>query len=230
MGLGALGAVAIRKRRVAKKRMPHLDLWQRLLTEQRGTVGAAMLASRIQARYDILHAARPYFAHPALRMHLEAILPGLALYQVLREEGADEPTAVGIVEPLFAAAYSSVPLAKTMLLLKYLPRPFAWFRAVARWYLDHRYPPDGWTIERLADNDQCLAFNIYRCFYLDVLTAYGARALTPLYCGIDDLLYRKLPPSITWTRTSTLGRGGDRCDFCWRQAPPTPESPRAKAG
>jgi hypothetical protein len=230
LGLAAAGAVAIQKRRAARPRMPHLDLWQRLLATQRGTVGAAMIAARVQAHYDALHADRPHFAQPALRMHLEAILPGLALYQALREDGAAEAEALRIVEPLFAAAYGSVPVAKGIILLHYLPKPFVWLRAVARWYLEHRYPPEGWTIERVADNDECLAFNVYRCFYLDVLTAYGAKALTPLYCGIDELLYRRLPPSITWERTSTLGRGAEHCDFCWRRVAPALEPPRAKAG
>lgn len=30
-------------------------------------------------------------------------------------------------------------------------------------------------------------------------------------------LFAALPPSIAWERTTTLGRGGDRCDFCWRR-------------
>lgn len=36
------------------RRMPHLDAWQRALAEQWGKVGAAMLASRVLAKYKVL--------------------------------------------------------------------------------------------------------------------------------------------------------------------------------
>ena len=70
-------------------------------------------------------------------------------------------------------------------------------------------------MEMVADDNHCFAFNVFRCFYLDVLTAYGAPELTPLYCKLDDLTYEMLPPSITWERTGALGRGDDCCDFRW---------------
>ena len=33
-------------------------------------------------------------------------------------------------------------------------------------------------------------------------------------CDSDDISYAGLPPKLLWRRTTTLGRGGDRCDFC----------------
>jgi hypothetical protein len=33
-------------------------------------------------------------------------------------------------------------------------------------------------------------------------------------------MFETLPPTIAWERTMTLGRGGDRCDFCWRRIAP----------
>jgi hypothetical protein len=70
-------------------------------------------------------------------------------------------------------------------------------------------------MEPVEDNDRCFAYDVHRCFYLDVLTAYGAPELTALYCKMDDLMYEALPPTITWERAKTLGRGDDRCDFRW---------------
>jgi hypothetical protein len=47
------------------------------------------------------------------------------------------------------------------------------------------------------------------------MMAYGAPELMPHICAFDDWMFETLPPSIAWERTTTLGRGGNRCDFCW---------------
>ena len=229
IGLGLIaGGVAgfIAGKRVAiSRRMPNLATWQRELAKQHGEVEAAMLAARVQARYNELYAGRPRFAHHALRDHLEKnILPGLALYQILRAESDDQEAMLTQVETLFKTFV--VPTRNLILLLARLPNPFAVFRVAARQTLRKSYPPQGWEMQMVEDSDQCVAFDVFRCFYLDVLTAYGAPELTPLYCKLDDLIYESLPPTIGWERTKTLGRGDDRCDFCWQLIlHPTPPPP-----
>lgn len=47
--------------------------------------------------------------------------------------------------------------------------------------------------------------------------AADAPELVSHICGFDDWMFAALPPSIAWERTTTLGRSGDRCDFCWRR-------------
>jgi hypothetical protein len=82
--------------------MPHLDAWQRALAGQWGEAGAAMLASRVLAKYQALYARRPHFARRALQLHLERdILPALAFYQVILEETATQEDALAEVEDLF---------------------------------------------------------------------------------------------------------------------------------
>jgi hypothetical protein len=86
------------------RRMPYRDVSQRVLAETRGKVKAALLAARVQARYDELYAHRPHFQHPALRQHFEEnILPGLALYQTLREESDDQKVVLAEMDRIFAA-------------------------------------------------------------------------------------------------------------------------------
>ena len=87
--------------------------------------------------------------------------------------------------------------------------------------MQRSYPKEGWTTEWVADDEQRLAFNIRRCLYVDTLTAYGAPELMSHICAFDDWMFETLPPTIAWERTTTLGRGGDRCDFCWRRVSPS---------
>ena len=216
---GALGGLIVGRWLSTPRRMPHLDVWQRAMAEERGEVEAAMLAARVQARYDDLYAGRPRFTHRALRSHLERnILPGLALYQVLGEESSDQEAVLAEVETLFGVAF--VQLGKLMPLLGRRPDPFAVFRQAAHWVVRFGFPPQGWEMELVEDSDQCYAFDVHRCFYLDVLAAYSAPELTALYCKMDDLVYESLPSSITWERTKTLGRGDDCCNFRWCRVVP----------
>lgn len=209
--------------------MPHLATFRRALGPRHGEVAAAVLAARIQARYDDLYAARPRFAHPALRVHLVyQILPGLALYQILRENEEKQHAAPGTALKEAGEALDRMDLLAWWLpLLRHQPFAFQIFRRIGKLSLA-LFPKQGWEYQMIEDSPQRLAFNFSRCFYLDVLTAYGAPELTALYCHIDDVAYASLPPRITWERTTTLARGGPYCDFCWRVGRPESSHPAEK--
>ena len=208
-------SIAMSRRMAGHRRMPNLATWQRALIEKHGEVQGAILAARIQARYEELYHERPRFTHPALRWHLEQnLLPGLALYQALREEQSERDAALSETGLLLALGSTSKALNLLMNMRKYLPLPFALFRQIVRVSL-LAYPQQGWDIERREDSENSFAFNIHCCFYLDVLTAYGAPELTAMFCQLDDLAYAALSPSIRWERTKTLGRGDACCDFRW---------------
>ena len=124
--------------------MPHLDAWQRTLTEQWGEVGAAMLASRVLERYHALYARRPRFAQRTLQLYLErSILPCLALYQVMLEETGTQEDALIEVGDLFEVA-----------------------------------PAKNRSMPPLPAGSSELD-----CFYLNVLTAYGAPELALAFCS-----------------------------------------------
>ncbi len=214
VALGALVAFVVARRLFAPRRMPHAALWRRVLAEKRGEADADRLLDRAQTRYDKLYAERPRPASRALRFHIErSILPGLALYQTLLEKGDDRDAALSEMESLLAPSLAG--LRWLLPLLGRLPDPFAAFRRIVPQVMRFGFPPEGWGIEPVEDSEDCYAYNIRRCIYLDTLTSYGAPELTPLYCAGDDTLFEALPPSITWGRTMTLGRGDERCDFRW---------------
>jgi len=219
LALGALAALIVARRLSAPRRMPHAALWRRVLADQRGEAEAGRLVARAQARYDELYAERPRPANRALGFHVErSILPGLALYQALLEEGDDRDVALAEVESLMAPSLAG--LRWLMPLLGRLPDPFGAFRRIVPPVVRFGFPPEGWAIEPVQDSEDCIAFDIRRCIYLDTLTSYGAPELTPVYCAGDDKLFEALPPSITWERTITLGRGDDHCDFRWCRGAP----------
>ena len=213
LAAGAVGALLLSRRTARSPWMPRLDVSQRVLAETRGEIPAAMLAARVQARYDELYAHRPYFSLPALRHHLESsILPGLALYQTLREEHDDQEAALAEMDRIFAAWVEHSPKRRLLRLMEHLPDPFNILRISNRWILKTSYPPQGWRTEWVEDSEDCIAYDISDCFYVNVLTAYGAPELTAHFCRGDDLLFGNLL-GISWERTKTLARGDDCCNF-----------------
>ncbi len=218
MGTAIGTSIAITQRMARQHQMPNLKTWRQALIEKHGEVQGSILAARTQARYEALYNERPHFTHPALRWHLEQnLLPGLALYQVLRKENNDRDAVLSETGSLLALGSSA--FSKFVHMYNYLPLPFAVIQLLIRASL-LAFPHQGWDIEPIEDSKTSVAFNIHRCFYLDILTVYGAPELTPLYCRLDDLLYAAWALSIRWERTKTLGRGDDCCDFRWSHVEP----------
>jgi len=217
LAAGAIGGLLVARLRSqpppAPGRMPYLDAGQQVLAETRGPVQAALLAARVQARYDDLYAHRLRFAQPALRQHYEVgILPSLAFYQTLREAGEDQEAALAEIDRIVSVMIERSGRRRLVQILGCMPDPFAALRFLNRWAIKYRYPPEGWRFEWVEDSDRCIAYDARECFYVNVLTACGAPELTAHLCAIDDLLYGNLS-GISWERTKTLSRGDDRCDF-----------------
>jgi hypothetical protein len=212
--VGLAAGMALGRRLASERRVPNLDVWQRTMAEGRGEMEAARLAARVRERYEELYVGRPHFAQPALRFHLEqVILPGLALYQVLREYHDDQDAALDEVQALLKAAYA--PLGKGMVLLRHAPGHFGLFRRLTRRLVALGFPAAGWELDWIQDDDQAVAFDVRRCIYLEVLTGYDAPELAQLFCWVDDLVFAELPAWISWERTGTLARGDGCCDFRW---------------
>jgi hypothetical protein len=193
-----------------------MRVWKRELAKRRGDAAAASLMARTRTRYEELCSSRKEFSHRALNAHVTRfMLPGLALYQVLLEEGEDRETALKTVEHLFVTMLQ--PARKRLALLGRLPIFFRLIRTGARWSMKFAFPPVGWEAEWLEDNTDCIAFNIQRCFYVNELKQYGAPELTPIFCLGDDVLYDGVSPYLSWERTETMGRGNTHCNFRFRR-------------
>jgi hypothetical protein len=214
LAAGVVGGLLLGQRLAARpNRMPYLEVGQQVLSETRGKVKAALLTAQVQARYDELYARRLRFHQPALRQHLEeGALPVLALYQTLREEGDDREAALAEIDQILAALVARSGRRRLVQVMGRLPDPFAILRIANRWAMKRVYPPEGWRFEWVEDSDQCIAYDARDCFYVNVLTTYGAPELTAHLCAADHLLFGDLP-GISWERTQTLGRGDDRCNF-----------------
>jgi len=205
--------------------MPNARVWGAELARRHGPAKGAELLARAQELYRELYARKPDFSHETgwlSRLVLDyhavwQILPALAIYRALGEDGAESTAARDEVLEL---AWTTIgPFYRTALFwLPALREPFpAWKRSVAL-AMQTIFPPAGWGRRWVADAAGRYALDITACVYLRTLSGYGAAELTPVFCWIDDQMARLLPASIVFERAGTLALGQDRCDFCWRRA------------
>jgi hypothetical protein len=222
LALGLVGGLVAAKRLLGTPRMPHAKIWQRILAEKHGEIDAAVFMARVQVRYDELKSRRPIFEHVVLNLQLIiGLLPGLALYQVLCEDGMTRDEALTETDRIFFIWFESTPPLNLHLnqLMAYPPQNFNIFQRLVRFTMDTFFPPPGWEYDVIEENEVTLAFNIHNCFYLKVLTYYQAPELTPVFCKLDDYLMGAMPDSLRWGRTQTIGMGADFCNFRWDKVP-----------
>jgi len=196
------------------RRMPNAAAWERITSQERGHVQANCLINRVESRYWQLFCKHPSVYNESLREHLvKNILPGLALYQVLLEEGIETPDALSFVSRAFreSTQASGIPIRAVARTPAYFPM----LRKLTPGVLERSFPEEGFKIEWVENSPQSVAFNIHECYYLKTLTDYGVPELTQVYCNIDDMLYGETSPYVRWERTCTLGRGDEVCDFRW---------------
>jgi len=167
----------------------------------------------VSERYQSLLVKHRLPKNPALQHHLiEGILPGLALYQILREGGETQESALAIIDHAFGILFS-----KNIARMKTLGRLFFIFpilRIIIKPAM-RQYPPQGWLIEWVQNDKNAIRFNMNSCFYFDILSQYDASELTTSFCRVDDLIYGTMSPYIKWQRLKTIAKGGIFCDFCF---------------
>ncbi len=152
-----------------------------------------------------------------LQWHLrEFILPGLAVYQVLRAEGYTQAAALARVDEVLDLV--TLPRRRQMEWLGRFPLIYPLLRLYIRVAM-HQYPSAGWHIDWVENSPAAIRFNMRSCFYFETLSRLGAPELTASFCRTDDVLYGHMSPDVAWQRTQTIGRGAAYCDFCFARQP-----------
>ena len=162
------------------------------------------------ARMDAINAERKPYKKKVLEKHFdENILPTLALYLELKKSGADD--ALELSEKVAQEMYGIG--RKRIAFLGHFPFFYWLIEKITPTMMKKTFPVEGWDIEWVEVSKKQVAFNMHGCFYHKVLTEYNVPELTPVFCGLDDLIYDNVSPFLRWERNGTLGRGNNHCDF-----------------
>jgi len=218
IAIGTIGGFFAAKKYQSSTRMPNPKIWQNILTDRLGEIDAGLLMARIQHQYKDLITHKPIFNNIVFDFHIDRmLLPGLALYRTLRNDGMDQDEALVEIDRLYKIWFEQIlPFnIQPNQLLKFTPKNFNSLRRGIRFITDNLFPDPGWRYEILAEDNTSLAFDMHDCFYMKVLNYYNAPELTPVFCKLDDYLMDAMPAAVKWGRTQTMGLGADFCDFRW---------------
>lgn len=137
----------------------------------------------------------------------QTILPTIALYKALSAEGFPEADAYAYVRKYMLETVAAEKHASTAK-MEAVPGSFAIYR---HFFLKIMRTSDLWESTQAGGRD-FFDVTIRKCLWHTACAENGCAELCHLFCDADDVSYGGLR-KLGFTRTKTLGRGGDCCDF-----------------
>ena len=140
----------------------------------------------------------------------QTILPRIALYKVLEEYAGDEER-INIMRKYMLDVVASKKHASTAR-MEVVPGFFYIYRAVFLKIMRTTALQESTQVKGKGYYD----ITITKCLWHEACVRFECPELCPLFCDVDDVTYGGLR-KIGFSRTKTLGYGGDCCDFHFYQ-------------
>jgi hypothetical protein len=193
-----------------RKRSPESLLQKsKLRTAYRDRDFSALRESAEKAYAGLL--AENDFSNKMLAAHLRtAILPAVAFYRVLSENGRSKEEALRLIRASVLDA--AQPMARFFQKAGRLPFFFSLLRVLCPASAKWAFGDAGWDFVWKRNDGSAIEWDCRACFYAEVLRGYGMPELTEIFCESDDIMYGRIP-GVRWGRTRTIGMGADICDF-----------------
>ena len=146
-----------------------------------------------------------------LRVHTyNYIFPAAAIYLTIKEAAGQEK-AFAILEN--AAVSNAKPMGAQLAKLMKIPGMSSLFISVWKPLTKKMFGAgNGFQNVFYPNRKGEFRMDITACPYCRYFGELGCPELTKIFCENDDRIYGNLP-GIKFTRTGTLGKGADRCDF-----------------
>lgn len=138
---------------------------------------------------------------------VQTILPRIALYQILRETGLSERN----VEACMRSYIMDVVGEKKHSSMVKMERIPGFYFLYSRIFLKVVRGSDLWESEQKHDRDT-FDVTMKRCLWHTACVENDCPELCPLFCEVDYATYGGLK-KLGFSRTTTLGNGGNCCDF-----------------
>ena len=139
---------------------------------------------------------------------VNGIYPFAAIYRVLLGSGLTQEQAM---EHMFAIMKINTLNGNRKNYEKMGKLPF--FFSLFRKMFSMGLKGDSWSVEWIANNSREFSYNIRRCLWHEACTELGHPELCRIFCRNDELNFTDVSKHLHFERTTTLGDGGDCCDF-----------------
>ena len=140
----------------------------------------------------------------------QTILPRIALYKVLEDYAADEDR-IKIMRKYMLDVVASKKHASTAR-MEVVPGFFYIYRAVFLKIMRTTALQESTQVKGKGYYD----ITITKCLWHEACVRFECPELCPLFCDVDDVTYGGLR-KLGFSRSKTLGYGGDCCDFHFYQ-------------
>lgn len=180
---------------------------EKYLVEQLGQDAASELFARQSELLDGLIAGTSGKTKKQMETLEQTILPRIALFKVLNEQVASSEEATKLMRGYMMDVVAAQKHASTAG-MQVVPGFFTIYKRV---FLRVMGTSDLWESTQSHGHDFFDA-RITKCFWHDACVENGCPELCPLFCDVDDVNYGGLR-KMGFSRTKTLGYGGDCCDF-----------------
>ena len=150
-----------------------------------------------------------------LRFHTEnKIFPAAAIYLTLKERIGQDDACRVIEDATFKTADAAARKLSALLRLPGMRSLFvkAWDPLTRKMFGEKSGFQNVFYPKKKGE----YRMDVVSCPYNRYFTELGCPELTKISCGADDHVYGDLP-GLKFERTTTIGRGGKRCDFCIRK-------------
>lgn len=148
----------------------------------------------------------------AIKIHVTtSILPLVAVYKVLQEEGLSSKEAY-----THCLAISGIYANKKRESNKRFGKSrfgFMLFRMFCKKVMDRSFPSEGWKIEWKQKDKKGVAFDMHSCIYSEMTRAYGCPELCTVFCQNDVITFSGFEPAFYFKRKGTIAEGNPVCDF-----------------
>lgn len=177
------------------------------LIEEFGTEKGSALSGRQEKMLDTLIQNTKNKSENQMKTLARTILPRIALYKCLSEEGFSEEDVYKYMKKYMLDKVAAKKHASTSK-MELVPGFYAIY---SRIFLKIMRTTD------LQESTQAHGSDYYdvtikKCLWHTACVENGCENLCRLFCDVDDVTYGGLK-KIGFTRTKTLGYGGDCCDF-----------------
>lgn len=138
---------------------------------------------------------------------IQTILPRIALYKILQNENSRQNDAYEIMRKYMTNEVGAKKHSFTAK-LEIIPFFFALYKKTFLHIMRTT------TLQESEQTCGCDFFDvtIKKCLWHTACVENGCAELCPLFCDVDDVTYGGLK-KMGFSRTQTLGYGGDCCDF-----------------
>lgn len=180
---------------------------EEFLLGQLGHEGAAALFAEQSRLLDELVAGATGKSKDQMKELEQTILPRVALYKALKASSLDGKRVTELMRSYMMDVVAARKHASTRK-MELVPGFFAIYKRV---FLRVMRTSDLWESTQ-TEGPGCFGASITKCLWHDACVENVCPELCPLFCDVDDVNYGGLS-KMGFSRTQTLGYGGDCCDF-----------------